>query len=169
MGRVAVAAPAKGLYWGGAHPGGAGPRQEGAQGVMARLRLDVVTAEREVFSVEVVVAPGVEGELGILPRHAPLITMLQPGIMRLRKDGEETLMAVSGGFLQVFNDRVLVLADTAERAEEIEESRAEAARQRALAALQNAPPAEAEAARAALRRSLVRLEVARRRARRTSS
>jgi F-type H+-transporting ATPase subunit epsilon len=138
---------------------------------MARLRLEVVTAEREVFADEVdtVVAPGVEGELGILPRHAPLITMLQPGILRLRKDGEETLMAVSGGFLQVFNDRVLVLADTAERAEEIEESRAEAARQRALAALHSAPPAEAEAARAALRRSLVRLEVARRRARRVSS
>jgi F-type H+-transporting ATPase subunit epsilon len=138
---------------------------------MATLRLDVVTAEREVYSDEVdaVVAPGVEGELGILPRHAPLVTMLQPGVMRLRKGADESLMAITGGFLQVFNDRVLVLADAAERAEEIEESRAEEARQRAASELQAASrgdAATAEAARLALRRSLVRLQVARRRTRR---
>src|ERR687883_570110 len=106
---------------------------------MAKLRLEIVTAEREVFAddVDMVVAPGGEGELGILPRHAPLLTTLQPGMLRLKKDGDETLMAVSGGFLQVFADRVLVLADTAERAEEIEEGRAEEARQRAVAALQH--------------------------------
>src|SRR5262249_39744771 len=80
--------------------------------------------------------PGGEGELGILPRHAPLLTTLQPGVMRLKNDGAETIMAVSGGFLQVFRDRVLVLADTAERADEIEERRAEEARQRAVTALQ---------------------------------
>ena len=146
-----------------------GARGEG-EGSMARLKLDVVTAEREVISEEVdaVVAPGVEGELGILPRHAPLVTMLQPGIMRVRKGGEESLMAVSGGFLQVFNDRVLVLADTAERAEEIEESRADEARQRAATAVQEAGRgADSEAARLALRRSLVRLQVVRRRSRRS--
>ena len=138
---------------------------------MAKLRLEVVTAEREVFAddVDMVVAPGAEGELGILPRHAPLLTTLQPGMLRLRKDGEESLMVVSGGFIQVFRDRVLVLADLAERAEEIEESRAEEARQRALAALQagaRGDAVQAEAARLALRRSLAQLQVARRRQRR---
>ena len=139
---------------------------------MAKLRLEVVTAERQVFAddVDMVVAPGGEGEVGILPRHAPLLTTLQPGVLRLRKDGEETFMAVSGGFLQVFRDRVLVLADAAEREEEIEEDRAEEARQRAMQALKEgasgAGGLQAEAARSALRLSLVRLQVARRRTRR---
>jgi F-type H+-transporting ATPase subunit epsilon len=138
---------------------------------MAKLRLEIVTAEREVFAdeVDMVVAPGGEGELGILPRHAPLLTTLQPGVLRLKKDGAETLMAVSGGFMQVYRDRVLVLADTAERADEIEEDRAEQARQRALAALQEGGregALQAEAARISLRKSLVRLQVVRRRQRR---
>ena len=138
---------------------------------MAKLRLEVVTAERAVFAdeVDLVVAPGGEGEVGILPRHAPLLSTLQPGMLRLKKDGEETLMAVSGGFLQVFRDRVLVLADTAERAEEIEEQRAEESRTRAVAALESGTRGDslqAEAARMALRRSLARLQVARRRQRR---
>ncbi len=138
---------------------------------MAKLRLEVVTAEREVFAddVDMVVAPGGEGELGILPRHAPLLSTLQPGTLRLRKDGEETLMAITGGFIQVFRDRVLVLADAAERADEIEEQRAEEARARAEAALKEAArgdAAQVEAARLALRRSLARLQVVRRRQRR---
>jgi F-type H+-transporting ATPase subunit epsilon len=138
---------------------------------MAKLRLEIVTAERAVFTdeVDMVVAPGGDGELGILPRHAPLLTTLQPGVLRLKNDGEETLMAVSGGFMQVYRDRVLVLADTAERADEIEEGRAEEARQRALEALQQGRTEgalQAEAARAALRRSMVRLQVVRRRQRR---
>jgi F-type H+-transporting ATPase subunit epsilon len=140
---------------------------------MAKLRLEIVTAEREVFAddVDMVVAPGGEGELGILPRHAPLLTTLQPGVLRLKKDGDEIFMAVSGGFMQVYRDRVLVLADTAERAEEIEEGRAEESRQRALVALQQGRTEGAlqgEAARMALRRSLVRLQVVRRRQRRTA-
>ena len=141
---------------------------------MAKLRLEVVTAEREVFSdeVDMVVAPAAEGEVGILPRHAPLLTTLQPGMLRLKKDGEESLMVVSGGFLQVYRDRVLVLADLAERADEIEEASAEEARQRALAALKQGPGDSAvatQAARLALRQSLARLQVARRRQRRTGS
>src|ERR671932_2502282 len=142
---------------------------------MAKLRLEVVTAEREVYAddVDMVVAPGGEGELGILPRHAPLLTTLQPGVLRLKKDGEESYMAVSGGFMQVYRDRVLVLADTAERADEIEETRAEAARQQALTALQQGASGgdsavQAEAARLALRRSLARLQVVRRRQRRST-
>ncbi|HEY7063903.1 MAG TPA: F0F1 ATP synthase subunit epsilon [Chloroflexota bacterium] len=141
---------------------------------MAKLRLEVVTAEREVLAddVDMVVAPGGEGELGILPRHAPLLTTLQPGVLRLKKDGEEQYLAVSGGFMQVYRDRVLVLADTAERADEIEASRAEAARQQALTALEQgatgAGALQAEAARLALRRSLARLQVVRRRQRRST-
>jgi F-type H+-transporting ATPase subunit epsilon len=138
---------------------------------MAKLRLEIVTAEREVYAddVDMVVAPGTEGELGILPRHAPLLTTLQPGMLRLKSDGEETLMAVTGGFLQVYRDRVLVLADAAERADEIEEARAEEARQQALEALRAGSregAVQSEAARLALRRSLARLQVVRRRQRR---
>jgi F-type H+-transporting ATPase subunit epsilon len=141
---------------------------------MAKLRLEIVTAEREVFAdeVDMVIAPGAEGEVGILPRHAPLLTTLQPGIMRVKNDGDETLMVVSGGFLQVYRNRVLILADTAERADEIEETRAEESRQRALAALQQGTSGSAvqsEAARLALRRSLARLQVVRRRQRRVVS
>ena len=108
---------------------------------MAKLRLEMVTAEREVFAddVDMVVAPGGEGELGILPRHAPLLSTLQPGVLRLRKDGDETLLAVSGGFIQVFRDRVLVLADTAERADEIEERPRRGGRANGAAALQQGP------------------------------
>jgi F-type H+-transporting ATPase subunit epsilon len=119
--------------------------------------------------VDMVVAPASEGEVGILPRHAPLLSTLRPGMLRIKKDGAETEMAVSGGFLQVNQDRVLILADTAERAEEIDEARAEAARRQAEAALNEAArggvPAQVSAARGALRRSMIRLQVARRRRR----
>ena len=100
---------------------------------MSSIRLDIVTAERVVFSedVDVVVAPGVEGQLGILPHHAPLMTTLQPGELRVKKGGEEFSLAISGGFLEVRPDRVIVLADTAERAEEIDVARAEEAKRRA--------------------------------------
>jgi F-type H+-transporting ATPase subunit epsilon len=131
-----------------------------------------VTAERQVLTQEadIVIAPGTEGELGILPRHAPLVTMLNPGVMTLRNDGEEQILAISGGFLQVFRDRVLILADTAERSDEIDEERAAESRAQAEAALKEAQTqggAQAEAARLALRRSLIRLNVARRRRRGT--
>ena len=133
---------------------------------MAKLRLEIVTAERTVYSddVDVVVAPGADGELGILPRHAALLTLLQPGELRIKKDGEEIPMAISGGFLEVRPDKVIVLADTAERADEIDESRAEAARQRAATLLtQKVAASDLAAAAAELRRSQVRLKVARRR------
>jgi F-type H+-transporting ATPase subunit epsilon len=139
---------------------------------MAKLTVELVTAERQVLTQEadIVIAPGTEGELGILPRHAPLVTMLNPGVMTLRNDGEEQVLAISGGFLQVFRDRVLILADTAERSDEIDEERAAESRAQAEAALKEAQTqggAQAEAARLALRRSLIRLNVARRRRRGT--
>ncbi|MCC6792550.1 MAG: F0F1 ATP synthase subunit epsilon [Thermomicrobiales bacterium] len=137
---------------------------------MPKLSVEIVTAERQVLAdedVDMVVAPGGEGVVGILPRHAPLLTTLRPGEIRIKKNGAETAMAVGGGFLQVNRDRVLVLADTAERADEIDESRADAARQRANVALQEAlkggSPAQVEAARYALHVSMARLNVVRRR------
>ncbi|HEY8885031.1 MAG TPA: ATP synthase F1 subunit epsilon, partial [Chloroflexota bacterium] len=96
---------------------------------MPGLRLDVVTAERLVFSedVDIVIAPGSEGELGILPRHAALMTTLQPGALRARIGTDEIDLAIGGGFLEVRDNRVLVLADSAERSEEIDIERARAA------------------------------------------
>jgi F-type H+-transporting ATPase subunit epsilon len=140
---------------------------------VAKLSVEVVTAERRVLEeseVDMVLAPASEGEIGILPRHAPLLTTLRPGSLRIKKDGVETDLAVSGGFLQVNQDRILILADTAERAEEIDAERAEAARRQAEQALVEAQrsgsPTQVVAARAALRRSMVRLDVQRRRRRR---
>lgn len=130
------------------------------------LRLEVVTQERQLFSGEVdsVLAPGIEGRLGILPHHAPLITALAEGELIARQGEEELAFAIHGGFMQVLPDRVIVLADVGERAEEIDLERAEKARQRAEELLKKAPPPEVRAeAVAALRRAHVRLRVARRR------
>lgn len=138
---------------------------------MAKLTVEIVTAERRVSQTEVdmVIAPATEGEIGILPKHAPLLTALNPGVMVLKNEGQEEVLAVSGGFLQVANNRVLILADTAERGEELDEQRAQEARAHAEAALKEAAKGslQADAARAALQRSLVRLNVARRRRRTT--
>ena len=136
---------------------------------MSSVKLDVVTAERVVFSedVDVIVAPGIDGQLGILPHHAPLMTMLEPGELRIRKGGEEFSLAVSGGFLEVRPDRVIVLADTAERAEEIDAARAEEAKRRAEEQLSlQLPQVDAARIEASLRRSMVRLKVAEKRRRR---
>ncbi len=127
------------------------------------LKFEIVTAERVVYSedVDVVVAPGTMGQLGILPHHAPLMTMLQPGELLVRKAGKEESIFVSGGFLEVRGDKVVVLADTAERAEEIDTARAEEAKRRAQE-IMTMPSADADHARtqAALLRSLMRLKIA---------
>ncbi len=136
---------------------------------MSTVRLDVVTAERLVFSddVDAVVAPGVEGQLGILPHHAPLMTILQPGELLVRKGGEEFCMAVTGGFLEVRPDRVIILADAAERVEEIDVCRAEEAIRRAQESLhQPTPGLDSTRAEAALRRAMARLQVVERRRKR---
>ena len=124
------------------------------------IKLDIVTAERVVFSedVDVVVAPGIEGQLGVLPHHAPLMSILQPGELLVRKGGTEFCLAVSGGFLEVRPDRIIVLADAAERAEEIDITRAEEAKRRAKQRLEEGvPDIDRARAEAALRRSLARL------------
>lgn len=136
---------------------------------MATFKLEIVTAERMVFSDEVsaLVAWGVEGQLGILPHHAPLMTMLQPGDLLMRKDKEEEYLAITGGFLEVRPDKVIILADACERADEIDIARAEEAKRRAQEALKGMPlDRDAAVAEAALRRSLARLKVAERRRRR---
>jgi F-type H+-transporting ATPase subunit epsilon len=130
---------------------------------MATLRLEIITAERQVFAddVNVVVAPGIEGELGILPHHAPLMTMLKPGELLIRKDGNETYLVVSGGFLEVRPDKVIILADACERAEEIDITRAEEAKRRAEERLKTHPAGlDIARAQAALLRSLIRIRVA---------
>ena len=135
---------------------------------MSPIRLDIVTAERVVYSedVDIVVAPGVLGQLGILPHHAPLMTTLEPGELRVRKGGEEYSLVISGGFLEVRPDRIIILADAAERAEEIDIARAEAAKQRAQERLTHpTPEVDLAQAEAALRRSLARLKVAEKRRR----
>ena len=100
---------------------------------MAPMRLEIITAEKQVYDddVDVLVAPGIEGQLGILPRHAPLMTALQAGELMIRKDGEESYLAVTGGFLEVIGSKVTILADACERSDEIDEERAQAAIDRA--------------------------------------
>ena len=137
---------------------------------MSTIKCDIVTVERLVYSdeVDMVVAPGIMGTLGILPKHAPLIAALEEGELRLKKGGEEERFAVGGGYMEVRPDMVIIMADTAERAEEIDEARAEAARQRAEQLLKEKPPDMDRAAiEGVLRRSRVRLKVARKRRRRT--
>src|SRR5512136_849217 len=135
---------------------------------MATFRLEIVTAERMIFSddVSAVIAWGVGGQLGILPHHAPLMTMLQPGDLMIRKDKEEEFLAISGGFLEVRPDKVIILADACERVDEIDIARAEEAKKRAQETMKAAPlGVDAAAAQAALRRSLARLKVAEKRRR----
>ncbi len=134
---------------------------------MAGLTLTVVTPEREVLCVEdidIVVAPGTDGELGLLPRHAPLVTQLQAGTLRYRSGSDENFLTIIGGFLQVMGDTVTVLADGSERSEEIDVERAERARAEAERELQQADTSGDDAtvirARLALLRALARIRTA---------
>jgi F-type H+-transporting ATPase subunit epsilon len=131
---------------------------------LATFKLEIVTAERMIFSGDVseIVAWGTEGQMGILPHHVPLMTILRPGDLLIKKGEEEQYMAISGGFLEVGLDKVVILADACERAGEIDIERAEAARRQAEKTLKSSPSKTATAAaEIALRRSLVRLKVAR--------
>ena len=103
------------------------------------VHCDIVSAEKQLFSglVELVVAAGVEGDLGVMPGHAPLLTRLKPGPVRVKKqNGDEEVFSVSGGFLEVQPKLVTVLADTAERAQDMDGAQAEEAKQRAKEALE---------------------------------
>ena len=133
---------------------------------MPTTKLEIVTAERQVFSEDVtaIIAEGIDGQMTILPHHAPLITMLAPGEMVIRMDHDEMFMVISGGFIEVRPEKVIVLADACERSDEIDIQRATAAKQRAEERLKEHQP-EVDPARAeiALRRSLARLRVAEKR------
>jgi len=137
---------------------------------MATMLLDFVSQDKMVFSGQVssIVAPGSEGQLGILPRHAPLMTVLAPGEVIVRRENDEDLyFAVSGGWMEVRPDKVTILARTAEWPAEIDIDRAKAARDRAERLLkEGAPHEDRPGIRLALQRSRVRLNVGHKRHRR---
>ena len=139
---------------------------------MATFKLTIVTAERQVFSEDVdsLQAPGIDGQLGILPNHAPLMTQLQPGEMTVRSGNDENVLVVTGGFLEVLNNNVTILADTAELDVAIDLERAEEAMRRASERVENRQT-DVDLSRAlqAFRRAQIRVGLARRRGRRSSA
>lgn len=133
---------------------------------MAHLHLTVTTPERVVLETEVrsVNVPTVDGEIGILQNHIPLVSILAPGELYLTTTkGEQEVMAVSGGFVEVRDNQIVILADTAEKAEEIDEVRAQAAREKAQALMQERATDDVgfADAQAAMAKELVRLKVVR--------
>ncbi|MGA8666878.1 MAG: F0F1 ATP synthase subunit epsilon, partial [Candidatus Dormiibacterota bacterium] len=127
---------------------------------MAKLQVELVTAEGRVLSEEAdfVLAPGIDGDLGVLPQHIPLLTPLRPGEVMVRNGDAEHILFVAGGFLEVLPDKVSILADAAERAEDIDEARAEESRKKAQELLsQDIGNYEASLA---LERATLRLRVA---------
>jgi F-type H+-transporting ATPase subunit epsilon len=131
------------------------------------IRLEIVTPERMAYAddVDAVVLPGSEGELGILPHHAPLVSTLGVGELRIRKAGTEESFAIFGGFVQVRPDKVVVMAELADLASEIDVEAARQARAEAERALESGydEGADLSAARAALQHALLRMRVAERR------
>ena len=130
------------------------------------LRCEIVTQDRRLFEgpADMVVAPGSEGVMGILPHHAPLLSTLDYGLLAVRYKGEEEVFTIAGGVIEVLPDSVTVLADSGEHAAEIDEQRAEDARRRAEELLAKGPPPDTDeylAIQAALRRSNLRLTTAR--------
>ena len=131
------------------------------------LHLEIVTPAKLAYEDEVdsVLLPGSEGELGVLPNHAPLVSTLGAGELRLRKGGQEESFAIVGGFLQVLPDKVVVMAETADMASEIDLEKAQDARRKAEEALEGGfvEGADLAAARASLQSALIRIRVAERR------
>jgi F-type H+-transporting ATPase subunit epsilon len=131
------------------------------------IRCEIVSQDRMVFAgdADIVVLPGTDGEMGILPHHAPLLTTLKIGIIKVRSGGKEEIFTVAGGVAEVQPDIVTILADAAENVEEIDVARAEAARKRAEESLAKGVPADSESylrIEAALRKSNLRLDAVRR-------
>lgn len=131
------------------------------------IRVEIVSQDRMVYQgdADMVILPGEMGEMGILPNHAPLLSTLNYGILKVRSKGEEEIFAIAGGVVEVQPEIVTVLADAAENVEEIDVARADEARKRAEEYLKAGPPTDSDsytAVEAALRRSNLRLEAARR-------
>jgi F-type H+-transporting ATPase subunit epsilon len=130
------------------------------------LQLEIVSPERRAFAdeVDMVIVPGIDGQLGILPHHTRLISALGIGELRIKKGGTEQILFISGGFVEVRPDKVVVMADLAEHSDEIDEQRAVEARKRAEAELEQArAPADIARVRAALQTALMRERIAVRR------
>jgi len=130
------------------------------------LQLEIVSPERLAFTdeVDMVIVPGIDGQLGILPHHARLISALGVGELRIKKGGTEQSMLISGGFVEVRPDRVIVMADLAEHSDEIDEAKAVEARKRAEAQLEETQdPVDIARVRAALQTALMRERIATRR------
>lgn len=130
------------------------------------IQLEIVSPERRAYAdeVDMVIVPGIDGELGILPHHTRLLSALGTGELRIKKAGTEQLMLISGGFVEVRPDRVVVMADLAERSDEIDEAKAVEARKRAEAELeQTRDPVDIARVRAALQTALMRERIATRR------
>lgn len=131
------------------------------------IRCEIVSQDRMVFegNVDMVIAPGVEGDMGILPNHAPLLSALRLGILKVRMQGREEVFTIAGGVIEIQPEIVTVLADAAENVREIDVARAEDARKRAEEILLQGPPPDTDdflAIETALRRSTLRLEAAKR-------
>jgi len=131
------------------------------------IQCEVVSQDRALFSgpADIVVAPGTEGEMGILPNHTPLLTSLGYGFLRIRQGGREEVFVIAGGVMEVRPALVTILADVGENVAEIDAGRAEAARARADELLKKGPPPDSDqylAIETALRRSNLRLEAVRR-------
>ncbi len=131
------------------------------------IRCEIVSQDRMVYEgdVDIVVLPGMDGEMGVLPHHAPLLTTLKFGLIKVRAKGDEQVFTVAGGVAEIQPDIITVLADAAENVHEIDVARAEAARKRAEDALSNVRPEDVDAylaLEAALRRSNLRLDAAKR-------
>jgi F-type H+-transporting ATPase subunit epsilon len=131
------------------------------------IRCEVVSQDRTVFEgdVDIVVIPGMDGEMGILPNHSALLSTIRLGVVKVRYSGAEENFTITGGLVEVQPDIVTILADAAENVEEIDIARAEEARQRAEERLAEGPPSGTDAylaAEAALRRSSLRLDASRR-------
>jgi F-type H+-transporting ATPase subunit epsilon len=131
------------------------------------IRCEIVSQDRQIYSgdADIVVVPGAEGEMGILPHHAPLLSMLKYGVVRVCYSGKEEQFTVAGGIVEVQPDCVTVMADAAENVAEIDVARAEAARKRAEEQMQKGPPPDTDtylAVEAALKRSNLRLNAVRR-------
>jgi F-type H+-transporting ATPase subunit epsilon len=130
------------------------------------IQLEIVSPERRAYAdaVDMVVVPGIDGELGILPHHTRLLSALGTGELRIKKGGTETMMFISGGFVEVRPDRVVIMADLAEHSEEIDEAAAADARKRAEAQLGEVKdPVDIARVRAALQTALMRERIATRR------
>ncbi len=129
----------------------------------SKIKLDIVTPEKVLFSdeIEILIARAIDGDIGILPGHTPLVTGLKTGVLKIRRDGEEALIAISDGFMEVQPEQINLVVRTAELPEEIDVERAQSAMERAQKRLDDKKDEKINVARAegALERAIARIKV----------